>query len=264
MVSLFIITLIIALSVILSGYLIKRDPSLLTGNEKGLNSNIVVKDFYTTGLVIIILGIILFLWGTPFSLILLMIVSIPTFIIYVNIKPVNNKLKKSNMIIIILSILFTLSIITFLCISSKEPSISFENNNIKISGLYGETIPVETIREISLTENLPTIIYRSNGLSLGEINKGYFKTKESGSVKLFLQKSKGPFIHITNNKGKHYYINFKDSSKTNDSYLLLKNALNKLPNGTLTISDYVITKENLLISEAQTSRAKMSCCIGYL
>lgn len=227
MTILLIITLVIGLILIFSGYLIKKDSSVLAGSKKGSDLKIMPKAFYITGFVTIVGGGILFLLENPLFLILLSIISIPALIIYINIKPVNNKLKKSNMIIISISILFILSIIVFLCLSSKEPSIIVEKNNVKISGLYGESIPIENITNISITENIPTIIFRSNGLGLGEIKKGYFETKEGYSIKLFLQKSKGPFIKIINNKGLYYFINFKDSNKTDSSYKIIKNALNK-------------------------------------
>lgn len=156
---LFIITLAIGLILIFSGYLIKKDLSVLAGSKKD-SILIMPKAFYITGIVTIAGGGILFLFGNPLFLIILSTTSIPILLIYLNIKLVRNKPKKSNMIIISISILFILSIIVFLCLSSKELSIIVEKNNVKTSGLYGESIP---------TKNIPTVIFRSNGLGLDEI-----------------------------------------------------------------------------------------------
>ncbi|MDR0976508.1 MAG: hypothetical protein LBL78_01945 [Prevotellaceae bacterium] len=113
----------------------------------------------------------------------------------------------------------------FLFLSSKEPSIVVEKGKVEISGSYGETIPTDSIRDVSLVDNVPAISYRANGLGLGKIKKGNFKTKDGHFVKLFLQESKGPFIKIIHNGGQSYYINFKDSDKTNHCYRIIRDAL---------------------------------------
>jgi hypothetical protein len=135
--------------------------------------------------------------------------------------------KKCSIIIAGFFILCGVSIAAFLFLSSKEPSIIVEKGKVEISGLYGETIPTDSIRDVSLAENVPAISYRANGLGLGKIKKGYFKTKEGHFVKLFLQESEGPSIKIIHNDGQSYYINFKDSDKTNHYYRIIRDALSR-------------------------------------
>jgi len=52
-----------------------------------------------------------------------------------------------------------------------------------------------------LKEELPTIQIRTNGSALGSKLKGHFKTKELGSVKLFVNTENPPFIYLETNNG---------------------------------------------------------------
>lgn len=195
-------------------------------NEKNLNLKSFPKAFYVAGFIIIIFGGVFFLLGSSMSLIILLVVSVPVLIIYLNIKPINDKIKKSNTIIIASTVIFTLLIVVFLFLSSQEPSVLIENNNVKITGLYGESIPIDNIEEFSLSESIPSIIFRSNGLGLGKIKKGYFKAEGLGTVKLFLQNSKKPYIHLIDKTGNHYFINMKEPDKTSDTYSFIRKKLN--------------------------------------
>jgi len=49
-----------------------------------------------------------------------------------------------------------------------------------------------SIENVSLKEELPTIQIRTNGSALGSKLKGHFKTKELGSVKLFVNTENPP------------------------------------------------------------------------
>jgi hypothetical protein len=219
--ALLVITLAIGLILLFSGYLIRKSSSALAGSKEGAIL-IAPKAFYITGIFTIIGGGILFLFGNPLLLIIWTIIPAPILLVYINSKLIRSKLGKVSIIIAGASILFVLSITAFLVLSAREPSLIIENDLVKISGLYGESIPTEDIREVSLTEERLVIAYRSNGLGLGEIKKGHFVTNEGHPIKLFLQRSKGPFIQIINNEGLNYYINFKDSIKTKSNYQIIK------------------------------------------
>ena len=52
------------------------------------------------------------------------------------------------------------------------------------------------IESAELKETLPTIELRTNGSSLGPYLKGYFRTKELGSVKLFVNRRNPNFIYL--------------------------------------------------------------------
>jgi hypothetical protein len=62
--------------------------------------------------------------------------------------------------------------------------------------LYGDVYAWEYIQAVKLMEDLPTIEMRTNGSALGSNLKGHFRTTELGSVKLFVNTQKPPFIYL--------------------------------------------------------------------
>jgi hypothetical protein len=111
----FIIALTIGLILILSGSWIRKDPSVLAGSKEG-SELITPKAFYVAGLLTILCGVILLPFGNPLSLMVLSIIAVPVLLVYINIKLIRHKSRKlSNIVVIVLSILFSLSMILFLC-----------------------------------------------------------------------------------------------------------------------------------------------------
>lgn len=80
--------------------------------------------------------------------------------------------------------------------SDQPANIVIDEHQLSISGMYGEKIPFEAIEELALYEDLPKILMRSNGSSLGTKKKGYFKLEGIEKAKLFLDTSKPPFIFL--------------------------------------------------------------------
>jgi len=81
----------------------------------------------------------------------------------------------------------TLIFVAVVMYFSYQPTrVSFLEEGIQIHGMYGEVYTWESIENVSLKEELPTIQIRTNGSALGSKLKGHFKTKELGSVKLFV------------------------------------------------------------------------------
>jgi hypothetical protein len=83
--------------------------------------------------------------------------------------------------------------------------------------MYGETIPWESIERVNLLENPPTVTMRTNGSALGSNLKGHFNTVEYGAVKLFINTSNSPFIHLQRSD-KDIVLNFNNSNETNRVY----------------------------------------------
>jgi len=67
--------------------------------------------------------------------------------------------------------------------------------------MYGDVYTWESIKSVELVEELPTVEMRTNGSALGSKLKGHFRTKELGSVKLFVNTQKPPFIYLGTDKG---------------------------------------------------------------
>lgn len=107
-------------------------------------------------------------------------------------------------IIAILSyFLFSLFRINDMLISEKE---------IKITGYYGEEIPMEQIRKVEVVSQLPKISLRVNGASLGTARKGYFRIKKGEVVKVFTNKKEGPYLLIAKSNGEKIYYAYDEKS----------------------------------------------------
>ncbi|HQA08544.1 MAG TPA: DUF3784 domain-containing protein [Syntrophomonadaceae bacterium] len=98
-------------------------------------------------------------------------------------------------------------------------NIEMEEEQVTISGAYGTSFKYADIDQVQLLEELPEISLRTNGISLGPINKGHFKLEDGGSVLLFLRNGKPPFIHITfNSDQKPIIINAGNPESTNQLF----------------------------------------------
>ena len=100
---------------------------------------------------------------------------------------------------------------------NKDMKVVFGADYLEITGLYGMTIPYDDILRIEKCPALPEISYRSNGLSLGTTNLGYFKTRDDETVKLFTH-SDSCFIEIEDKHHNCFYLSKKKTEETNKLY----------------------------------------------
>jgi len=91
-----------------------------------------------------------------------------------------------------------------------ENKVILGDTKFIIKGMYGEEIAYSDIKEIELTENLPTIKLKAKGFALGDHRKGYFHTDGQG-VKLFISGKQGPFLKIKT-KNEEIYLNRKQDN----------------------------------------------------
>ncbi|WP_055667036.1 PH domain-containing protein [Desnuesiella massiliensis] len=94
------------------------------------------------------------------------------------------------------------------------------DEGIKNSGMYGVDLKYSDIEEVKLQEELPKNLIRSNGINLGSIYIGKFKSMDSEKLKLFVYSSKGPFIYIKPKSKDYNYIiiNFKQKQETENVF----------------------------------------------
>lgn len=85
--------------------------------------------------------------------------------------------------------------------SSQSTKVTVFEEGLEIQGMYGDVYTWESIRDVELIDELPNIEMRTNGSALGSKLKGHFRTTEMGSVKLFVDASKPPFILLETDKG---------------------------------------------------------------
>jgi len=112
----------------------------------------------------------------------------------------------------------TLIFVTVALYFAFQPAkISFLEEGIQIHGMYGDVYTWESIENVSLEEELPTIEMRTNGSAIGSKLKGYFRTKELGSGKLFVDTENPPFIYLETNKGVVIF-NMNDKDETREFF----------------------------------------------
>lgn len=95
------------------------------------------------------------------------------------------------------------------------------DREVLLSGRYGVTIPLDQIGSVQLTDHIPTIRIRTNGMSLGGVSKGMFRLDDFGKCRLFLRNYRGPFMIITERSGLRTIINNADTADTRRDYLQL-------------------------------------------
>lgn len=94
----------------------------------------------------------------------------------------------------------------------NESTLSIQNQTIVIAGNYGERIDESDIGSIQLVNHLPKLSARTNGFSTGDVKKGYFKTIDGETVKLFMHSRQTPVIVIEKKSGKRIFYSLDSDS----------------------------------------------------
>lgn len=127
-----------------------------------------------------------------------------------------------------LMIIIVATILVFVLVAFKKETVLIFNDGIKIKDLmYPLWIPNDTIVSINIIDNLPKLIYRTNGTGMGPIQKGYFTIKKndfdhSENVTLYIRNRNVKAIEIRTVKGL-VYINQKNEELTEDLFNEMKN-----------------------------------------
>jgi phosphoglycerol transferase MdoB-like AlkP superfamily enzyme len=133
----------------------------------------------------------------------------------------NEKTMKDRVILIVL--IAVLAVIlggsAGLVFSGRGPQqVEINSGNVIIKGLYGITIPVSRIKTVSLEDNMPEVLAKTNGFNAGEVLKGNFRLEELGEAKLFIQSRSGLYVFIITVEGNTVIINHKDDQLTKELY----------------------------------------------
>ncbi|GAA4431743.1 hypothetical protein GCM10023091_02960 [Ravibacter arvi] len=79
----------------------------------------------------------------------------------------------------------------------RKNEMTVGNSEIKIGGMYGETIKMSDVVRVGLSDELPSIKMKSNGFAVGKTRKGYFKTKTGERVMLLIDTEEKPMLLLT-------------------------------------------------------------------
>ena len=151
----------------------------------------------------------------------LVVILIPEIvaIIYMLLQLYKIEKKRKSILVLMLSIIVILSMLLLI---GTLPVIGYDNNTmirndtLFIEGLYAKEIPIASITQVDSNATVPDIEMRTNGMSLGEINVGHFKTEEGQDVLLYLHSDDTNVTHIKTKNNEDIYINFKDSALSLD------------------------------------------------
>lgn len=119
--------------------------------------------------------------------------------------------------LIVMGLLLT-GISVLLYAGMQTPRMELSEQGIRIGGIYGETIAIADIQEISQVSTVPDIAHRKNGMVLGSMKKGYFRTKEGDLLKLLIDTRTPSFLRITKKKAT-YPVLFSSRKQSVDTLL---------------------------------------------
>ncbi len=113
-------------------------------------------------------------------------------------------------------VLAVVSIIPLLFFGNKEPEITFTNQQMQISGIYGNDYNLSDIESVTLINERPVTTFKTNGFAMGGIKKGHFNVQNDGNCLLFVSGT-GKCIRLKT-KSDVIYINFADETKTEELF----------------------------------------------
>lgn len=113
-------------------------------------------------------------------------------------------------------VLVVCAIIPLLIVGNQEPKITVTDQQMQISGIYGNDYNLSDIESVTLQDECPVTTFKNNGFAMGKIKKGHFNVQNDGNCLLFLSGT-GKCIRIKT-KSDVIYINFADETVTMDLY----------------------------------------------
>lgn len=235
-----ILNLIVGLFMIGIGFLVKSAPGLIAGyntmpKDKKKNVDIEgLSTFMRNGLIAlglsIIIGYYLFKWiGFTMianSMILIVTLVGVTILVIKSQKFDHNKSKQTKLTYFIMGLvfLFVIGLIAYGFIPSK---ITYSDDTIRFSGMYGFEIGISEIDKVELSDTLPGIKIRTNGFSFGPVKKGFFKLDKYGKTRLLIHSDTAPYLTITNSNGDKIIVNSKDGAETEKVYNKIRTLIDK-------------------------------------
>jgi hypothetical protein len=133
----------------------------------------------------------------------------------------HNKRHKRD-IIITASAVTVVLVAIFMSYGIRPSRVKYDNGNLVFTGMFGLSKPIREISYIRISDTIPTITLRQDGISVAGINKGRFKRADGTSCHLYLTSSKPPYIVFTDYSGREIYFNQSREDKTKLIYRQLE------------------------------------------
>lgn len=115
----------------------------------------------------------------------------------------SNEYKKSMARFIIVCIVTLVTMLAYAFYSNPSggsPVYNINNGELKISTIFGETVPLSDVQSVELKDSLPGSIIKTNGLWWRSIQKGEFEA-DGEKMNIYVDASKPPFIYINATDG---------------------------------------------------------------
>lgn len=230
------ITLFTAIILIVSGTIVVKRPSLLSNYKSFTEEEKVSPEFKTYlkrvrnimigAAVIIVAGQFLNMLtdsGIFFIIsILLMCIGLAPALFYCQAK-VSKRMHRKSLIYAGSFLIISLVILGGLLIPSLYGgNVSYENDTLRISGIYGAELKKDEIKSITKVNAIPQVNLRTNGFGLGYIRKGFFRTVDGKTVHFILASNNLPALHISTINGENIYVNTLDSKKMDEVIQLFR------------------------------------------
>lgn len=106
----------------------------------------------------------------------------------------------------------------------QPTQVTIADQGLIIRGLYGGTYPWDAVASAQLVEELPRLARRTNGAAIGSHLRGYFRTSEGETIKLFVDSKQPPFIRIVT-EDQVLYLNLKTPVETRQAAAAIEERL---------------------------------------
>lgn len=123
------------------------------------------------------------------------------------------KSQKTLMRFVFVLLLVVTAGVGFLFVYGAQPNtLQLRDTVLIIDGMYGVSLPKEQISGIQLTDSLPKIRMKTNGYATANLHKGFFRTKDGRTLRLFLSDRDAAMLHIQLVAGKDIYYQSPDEN----------------------------------------------------
>jgi len=228
--AILIFNIVFSLFMMLLMVLVKKHPNLISGYDKALDkenyAKSITKGLFITALLIIGAAIICYL--LKLEVVAVLVAPVIT-VVYGEVVLLSRAKHNVNRFIVITFFIVGIIVIPaiLICIATLPPKVIIDATDINISGVYGVKYQKSEIKTIEITDSMPKIKLRTNGIGMGRIQKGDFSIENMGKCKLLLQNhTVPPFIVIIDHNDETLFLNFNNPEETQSMYSLLQNSLN--------------------------------------
>lgn len=179
---------------------------------------------FTIGILIVVMSIVFYLVKLfDFIGLILLFFSLAgyTFFIFRSQFYYPPQKRKPFIISFYVMLIVSLGTIVLLILPYKETKVEIFDNKISISGIYGEDLALNQIKNVKLIDQIPNIRIKTNGFAIRNLKKGWFKSENGEKIKLIVDDTKPPFLQIDTNHNYSIIIGIKNVDE-----VLLKQQLN--------------------------------------